>query len=245
MVLLFVVLEQTTIERPSAVVTIKRFRYSEWRRLSALIALVVLPCVTSGVMWVGYMRARRLRRRQVPGRLKAGLKHFIHRELDAALREYDEAIAAAPEHAEAYCRRGLVYNEMGKTEQALADLDNAIRCDPRFSPAYLERGKLRTAKGDFDGALADFGQLMVTRADDPDTHLQRGVCFVKKGLFDDAIADFYRVLKLTNHSDYAEPAKAYIRQVLDDKAGAAGRYRTNGVSSSSLPPRLPAQDQPL
>ena len=60
---------------------------------------------------------------------------------------------------------------------------------------------------------------MVIRADDPDTHLQRGVCLVKKGLVDDAVVDFYRVLKLTNHSDYAEPAKAYIRQVLDGKSG--------------------------
>ena len=97
---------------------------------------------------------------------------------------------------------------MGKTAQAMTDLDRAIECDPRLPSAYLERGKMRTESGDFDGALADFGQLMLIRANDPDTYLQRGVCLVKKGLVDDAVADFHRVLKLTNHSDYAEPAKA-------------------------------------
>ena len=103
------------------------------------------------------------------GRAQASLPR---RNFEAALREYNQAIHAAPELAEAYCRRGVVYHEMGKTEQALTDLDRAIQCDPRLPSAYLERGKMRTESGDFDGALADFGQLMTIRANDPDTYLQ-------------------------------------------------------------------------
>ena len=81
---------------------------------------------------------------------------------------------------------------------------------------------------------------------DPDTYLQRGVCLVKKGLVDDAIADFYRVLKLTNHSDYAEPAKAYLRQVLDEKAGADGAVSTQRrAGPASPPPQTRAQDHVL
>ncbi len=79
-------------------------------------------------------------------------------------------------------------------------------------PAYLERAKIRAEIGDFDGALADFGQLTVLQANDPGLYLCRGVCFLKKGLNNDAAADFRRVLKLTNHSDFAEPAKNYLRQ---------------------------------
>jgi tetratricopeptide (TPR) repeat protein len=243
--LLFVVLEQTNIENPSPVITVKRFRYAERTRLLALVTMVVLPSAAAAVMWVGYMRARYQLRRQVPRHLRAGRKHFAQRNFDAALREYTDAIRAAPELGEAYCRRSVVYHEIGKTAEALADLNRAIECDPQLPSAYLERGKLRTQGGDLDGALADFGQLMLLRANDPDTYLQRGVCLVKKGLVDDAMADFYRVLKLTNHSDYAEPAKAYLRQVLDERATASARYQPNGAPVAALPPQMRAQDHVL
>ncbi len=232
MALLFVVLEQTYIEKPSTVITIKRFRYLERTRLLAFVTMIALPSTAAAVMWMGYLRARYHLRRQVPRHLRAGRKHFAQRDFDSALREYNEAIRATPELGEAYCRRGLVFREMGKTAEALADLDRAIDCDPRLPSAYLERGKLRTEGGDYDGALADFGQLMLIRANDPDTYLQRGVCLVKKGLVDDAIADFYRVLKLTNHSDYAEPAKAYFARF-----STAGQAPRRGINPTAGRPR--------
>lgn len=242
MALLFVVLEQTNTETPSPAVTIKRFRYPERTRLLAFVSLIVVPSAAGTVMWLGYLRARYQLRRQVPRHLRAGRKHFAQRDLESALREYNQAIHAAPDLGEAYCRRGLVYHEMGKTAEALADLNRAIECDPRLPSAYLERGKLRTESGDYDGALSDFGQLMLIRANDPETYLQRGVCLVKKGLVDDAVADFYRVLKLTNHSDYAEPAKAQLRQVLDERANPMARYQPNGVPAAPLPAQPGAQD---
>ncbi len=53
---------------------------------------------------------------------------------------------------------------------------------------------------------------MNLRANDPEAYLNRGICLLKKGLVREATADFQRVLKLTNHSDYAEPAKQYLRE---------------------------------
>jgi hypothetical protein len=54
---------------------------------------------------------------------------------------------------------------------------------------------------------------------DPELYLNRGICFFKKGLTVDAAADFQRVLKLTNHTDFAEPAKDYLRQLGDHATG--------------------------
>ena len=245
MAILFVVLQQTNIERSGASITIKRFRYPERTRLPVLGTMLVLPVAAVAVMWSGYWKSRFQNRSQVPRYLKAGRKHFVQKDLDSALREYNLAVGAAPELAEAYCRRGLVYHEMGKTAQALTDLDRAIQCDPRLSSAYLERGKMRTESGDLDGALADFGQLMLIRANDPDTYLQRGVCLVKKGLVNDAVADFHRVLKLTNHSDYAEPAKNYLRQVLEEQSGSPPQFRGNGSSALPSSPQPRAQDHAI
>ena len=53
---------------------------------------------------------------------------------------------------------------------------------------------------------------MIIRANDPEFYLSRGICLMKKGLSSEAAADFERVLKLTNHSDFAEPAKKYLHQ---------------------------------
>ena len=122
-------------------------------------------------MWIGHFEARYRLRSQVPRHLKAGRKHFAQKDYEAALREYNQAIDAAPSWPRPIAAAASFYHAMGKTAQALTDLDRAIECDPRLPSAYLERGKMRTESGDFDGALADFGQLMVIRANDPDTYL--------------------------------------------------------------------------
>ena len=77
--------------------------------------MVALPCAAAAVMWLGFAKARYGLRRQVPGYLRAGRSLFAQKDYEAALREYNKAIHAAPELAEAYCRRSLVYHEMGQT----------------------------------------------------------------------------------------------------------------------------------
>jgi tetratricopeptide (TPR) repeat protein len=195
-------------------------------------------------MWFGFAKTRHRLQREVPRHLKAGRRYFAQKEYQSALAEYNQALHTAPQLAEAYCRRGFVYQAMGQTEHARNDFDQAILYDPRLALAYLQRGKMLTESGDLDGALADFGQLMVIQANDPDTYLHRGICLVKKGLLSDALADFHRVLKLTNHSDFAEPAKAYIRQ-LEDRASSSLPSAANGESALPSSPRPRAQDHAI
>lgn len=234
---LFDLTEQTTTEKPNDNVTVVRYRRSELTRRLLYLSMLGVPCAAAAVMWVGFVKTRYRLRRQAPRHLKAGRKLFAQKDYEAALREYNKAIHAAPDLAEAYCRRGSVYHEMGQAALAMSDINRAIACDPRYAIAYLERGKQRTEIGDYDGALADFGQLMTLRANDPETYLHRGVCLFKKGLLSDAAADFRRVLKLTNHSDYAEPAKSHLRQI-EDQVGEQPQPEANGV------PIIPASSQP-
>ncbi len=212
MLVLFAVRQQTVTTKVSAVVTATRPRYSERARLYAGAGLLGVPLVTGVVMSSVFLATRRRLRAQVPRHLKAGRKHFVQQEYEAALHEYNQAIQVAPHLGEAYCRRGCVFRAMGQLEFALADFDRALDRDPRLASAYLERGKTRTDHGDFDGALADYQQLMTMRANDPEFYLNRGICLMKKGQSSDAVSDFERVLKLTNHSDFAEPAKKFLRQ---------------------------------
>jgi tetratricopeptide (TPR) repeat protein len=172
--------------------------------------------------------------------LKQGRKLLFQKEYDAALREYNRAIRIAPELGEAYCWRGLVYNAMGDTARASADFDRALERDTRLAPAYLGRGKIRTDSGNFDGALTDFAELMRIQPNDPESFLHRGICLEKKGLLAEAIADFERVLKLTNHSDFAEPAKSHLSRC----QGRSGESREGKGDNGAPATRSSSYAQP-
>jgi tetratricopeptide (TPR) repeat protein len=233
MVAMWTVHEQTVTVKKTAHITVTTYRYSERSRLALLVALVALPAVASVVMSSVFVSTRRRLRELVPSRLREGRRHHVEKEYAAALRDYNEAIDTSPHLAEAYFRRGSLYQTMGEKSLALADFERAIQRDPRFAPAYRERGRCSLDTGDFDSALADFGMLMTLRASDPEAYLNRGICLVKKGLVREAISDFQRVLKLTNHSDFAEPAKQYLRECESSTARALPAAGANGSAASS------------
>jgi tetratricopeptide (TPR) repeat protein len=240
---LFLVNAQTTRTQESESVTAIRARYTEGSRRLARLGLVALPAVVLGVTFAVLANRRRQRRRQVPNLLKAGRLHRIQKSYDTALQEYDRALRVAPYLADAHYGRGCVYQAMGKPAEALADFDRAIECDPQHGASYLERAKLRTDGGDFEQAFSDFNQLMLIRPNDPELYLHRGICLLKKGLVPDAVSDFHRVLKLTNHTDFAEPARNYLRQYGALPGAAGPSSEGNGAPGAPFLPRLKSEDQ--
>ena len=58
------------------------------------------------------------------------------------------------------------------------------------------------------------------------------------------LADFNRVLKLTNHSDFAEPAKDLIKRLLD-QPGKAPLTNANGMQAIASAPKHHAQDHAI
>ncbi len=210
---IYLVHTQTLKTRESESVTVTRPRYPESIRSLARGAMIGLPSLCVVVSLVAWGAARRRLRSRLPRFIKAGRAHFFQKEYEAALGQYNHVLQIAPYLGEAYCGRGCVYLAMGDSARALADFDRAVQCDPRQITAYIQRARIRTESDDFDGALADFEKLLNMRATDPELYLYRGVCLLKKGLVNDAADDFRRVLKLTNHSDFADPAKEYLRKI--------------------------------
>jgi tetratricopeptide (TPR) repeat protein len=145
--------------------------------------------------------------------MKAGRLQLFSKEFEPAVATYSRAIRISPYLAEAYCGRGAAYQGLGDIEHALADFNQAIQYDPRLAHAFVQRARIRTETGDLDGALSDLGRLMELQPSDPELYLNRGICYFRKGLRGEAATEFHRVLKLTNHSDFAEPAKEYLRQL--------------------------------
>jgi tetratricopeptide (TPR) repeat protein len=213
MVAMFVIDEQTEQDKVSPNVTVTRSRYPEATRFQCRVALLGLPVAAVVVITAEATATQRRLRSTVPSHLKEGRKLLVVGRYDDALREFNKALEISPYLGVAYYQRGRVYEARGATDLALADFDQALRRDAQIAHAFLHRGRNRTERGEFDSALADFNQLMIMRPNDPECYLNRGVCLARKGVITEAILDFQRVLKLTNHSDYAEPARFYLTQL--------------------------------
>jgi tetratricopeptide (TPR) repeat protein len=77
--------------------------------------------------------------------------------LDEAIRCYTKAIQLAPNRAEAYYNRGLIFGkDKDELASAIADFDTVIRLKPQDFEAYYSRGLSYSTKGDKLSALKDF-----------------------------------------------------------------------------------------
>jgi tetratricopeptide (TPR) repeat protein len=78
---------------------------------------------------------------------------------EAAIADYDQAIARDPSDARAFNNRALGYVALGQPDQALADYAAAIKLDPGYVRAYENRLRLLEQRGDLTAMAADYRQL--------------------------------------------------------------------------------------
>ncbi len=88
---------------------------------------------------------------------------------DAALADYDAAVAADPAFAAAYGNRAAVRRERGDRDGAMADYTEALRLNPDDLAAYHDRGRLYADLGDYDRAVADNSEALRRAPDDART----------------------------------------------------------------------------
>ncbi len=212
--------DQTVVVHDGVYVVARQWRYPEAARFQARVALLGLPAASIFVMLQVLWATRRRQRSTLPTLLRDGRAFLVRGELDAALASLNEALTIFPHLTEARYLRARVHEAMERTDEALADLDQAIRADPNLAPARLARGRLRAGRGELDGAGEDFDRFLCLRPNDIDGLLNRGKLRAQQGREPEAIADFQRVLKLTNHSDYADPARDYLKRLHAEPAVA-------------------------
>src|SRR5271156_284110 len=72
---------------------------------------------------------------------------------NAALDNYDRALAVKPDDAEALYNRGNALQELGRFEQALESYKQALAVRPEYAEALDNRGNALRALGSFDEAM--------------------------------------------------------------------------------------------
>ena len=84
------------------------------------------------------------------------MAHAALDNLDAAIRDYDEAIRLNPRFALAFLSRSIAYERRGDLDAAIRDYGEAIRLDPRNATAFYNRGVVYEWRGNLGQAAADF-----------------------------------------------------------------------------------------
>ncbi len=74
------------------------------------------------------------------GHLDRCLAQYDKRAWDKALSDCSKAIEIDPKVAQAFIKRGFVWQAKGDDEKAIADYDEAIRLDPKDAVAFVNRG---------------------------------------------------------------------------------------------------------
>jgi lipoprotein NlpI len=96
------------------------------------------------------------------------------------MADYDEAIRRYPNYAEAFEKRGHVWQTKGNLDRAIADFSETIRIDPTHIDGLANRGRTYFYKGDFNAAATDLlnaGKL----TEDPYTLLWRYLSRARAG----------------------------------------------------------------
>jgi len=124
-------------------------------------------------------------------------------DLDAAIADYNQAIALNPNFANAYYNRGNAYYAKGELDGAVADFTQVITLTPKDDRAYNNRGLAYYAKGEPDRAIAEFTQAIALNPNFANAYNNRGNAYDAKGEMDRAIADFTQAIALNPKSEQA------------------------------------------
>jgi lipoprotein NlpI len=86
-------------------------------------------------------------------------------QVDAALRDYEQALSLDPKLAYVYNDRSVIWMDRGDHARAMMDIDHALRLDPRYSNAHMNRGSALLGQGKKIEAMAEFDRAVRRQLD--------------------------------------------------------------------------------
>jgi tetratricopeptide (TPR) repeat protein len=111
-------------------------------------------------------------------------------ELDQALRAYNRACELAPDNADYFYQRSLLYAQLKQSGPALADLDRTIQLDRHHVAALLARAADRIQSGDKTGAEADLDAANAVLSKEDNERLTLAYEYSNVDLFKRAIEQY-------------------------------------------------------
>jgi tetratricopeptide (TPR) repeat protein len=85
-----------------------------------------------------------------------GNARVSQRKLQAAVEDYNQSIALAPDQPDPYLNRGTALEGLQQWDAAIADYNRVLAIDPKDPAAFNNRGNAKAGAGDWEAALADY-----------------------------------------------------------------------------------------
>src|SRR5205807_1552851 len=126
-----------------------------------------------------------------------GLARQLKGNLDAAIADFDKAIALDARFAGAHYNRASAARAKGDLKLAIAELTKAIESpqNDHLSETYNNRGTIRHEQGDNVGAIVDFNKAIEIDSRNIFAHANRGYALILLGKDSEAQKDFDQILK--------------------------------------------------
>ena len=171
-------------------------------------------------------------------------------DFDAAIRDYNAAIALNSKDARVYNDRGNAYHEKGNEtvsetgdfdiaffDAAIDDYSKAIELNPKDAGAYKYRGITYFAKRGLDAAIEDFNTSIELDPEDASAYKYRGKWYRDCFDFDAAVENFNTSIELDpeDANAYYSRGDAYLHKGIDfNGIIQVSVYKNHSVPSGAM-----------
>ncbi|BBC91241.1 tetratricopeptide repeat protein [Streptomyces griseofuscus] len=148
-----------------------------------------------------------------------GREHRNAGAYEAALADYNTALAHDPDYERAARGRGMTYDHMERYQEALNDFNRVIQLDPDSAWARLQRSFVHQELGRDDDALTDLNHAIGLNPPEDAWAViaARGLVYQGLGRYDEALTDL-------DHAIQLEPDRASIIGSRGQTYRSLGRY---------------------
>ena len=126
---------------------------------------------------------------RVEAHLNCGVAHSALKDFEAAIEQYDKAIACTPDQEKAYNNRGVAKAALDRRKEAIEDYDAAIRINPKYETAYKNRGNAKDRLGRREEAIEDYDAAIHINPAYVDAYKSRSLTNLKLRRYEDAAED--------------------------------------------------------
>jgi tetratricopeptide (TPR) repeat protein len=185
-----------------------------------------------------YREAKRLDPSRLDVRQNLG-SELIHADPSAAITEFQELVALAPDFPICHFCLGNAYYNVGRLSEAQKEFQTAADGDPAEAGPRRGLGLVLEAQKDYDGALVEYRKAQSLDRSSSIAYESAGRVLLLKKDFPGAIAEFKQAEQL-NPSEWGPHSQhAQALEGLGDRAAAIAEYQEAlSLAPKQLQPRL-------